>query len=34
MKPDSLSAARFEDLVTEFNDAAGVIPPRGGGGFG
>jgi hypothetical protein len=25
---------RFEDLVTEFNDAEGVTPPRGGGGFG
>jgi hypothetical protein len=34
MKPDSPSAARFEYLVTEFNDAEGVIPPRGGSGFG
>ena len=33
MKPDSPSAARFEYLVTEFNDAEGVTPPRGGGGF-
>jgi hypothetical protein len=34
MQPDSQSTARFEDLVTEFNDAEGVTPPRGGGGFG
>jgi len=34
MQPDSPSTARFEDLVTEFNDAEGVTPPRGGGGFG
>jgi hypothetical protein len=34
MKPDSPSAARFEYLVIEFNDAEGVTPPRGGGGFG
>jgi len=34
MKPDSPSAARFEYLVTEFNDAEGVTPPVGGGGFG
>jgi hypothetical protein len=34
MKPDSPSAARFEDLVAEFNDVEGVTPPRGGSGFG
>ena len=34
MQPDSPSTARFEDLVTEFNDAEGVTPPRGGSGFG
>jgi hypothetical protein len=34
MQPDSPSAARFEDLVTEFNDVDGVTPPRGGAGFG
>jgi hypothetical protein len=34
MKPDSPSAARFEYLVIEFNDAEGVTPPRAGGGFG
>jgi hypothetical protein len=34
MKPDSPSAARFEDLVTEFNDVEGVTPPSGGSGFG
>jgi hypothetical protein len=34
MQPDSPSTTRFEDLVTEFNDAEGVTPPRGGGGFG
>jgi hypothetical protein len=34
MQPDSPSAARFEDLVTEFNDVDGVVPPRGGAGFG
>jgi hypothetical protein len=32
MQPES--TARFEDLVTEFNDAEGVTPPRGGSGFG
>ena len=26
--------ARFEDMVTEFNDAEGVTPPCGGSGFG
>jgi hypothetical protein len=31
MQADSPSTARFEDLVTEFNDADGVTPPRGGG---
>src|SRR5580692_4939858 len=31
MQPDSQSTARFEDLVTEFNDAEGVTPPTGGG---
>jgi hypothetical protein len=34
MQPDSPSKARFEDLVTEFNDVEGVTPPRGGVGFG
>ena len=34
MQPDSPSRARFEDLVTEFNDVEGVTPPRGGAGFG
>jgi len=34
MQPDSPSTARFEDLVTEFNDAEGVTPPSGGSGFG
>jgi hypothetical protein len=34
MQPDPPSTARFEDLVTEFNDVEGVTPPRGGGGFG
>jgi hypothetical protein len=34
MQPDSPSTARFEDLVTEFNDVEGVTPPRGGAGFG
>ena len=34
MQPDSPSKARFEDLVTEFNDVDGVTPPRGGAGFG
>jgi hypothetical protein len=34
MQPDPPSRARFEDLVTEFNDADGVTPPRGGAGFG
>src|SRR5277367_5000742 len=34
MQPDSTSKARFEDLVTEFNDVEGVTPPRGGSGFG
>jgi hypothetical protein len=34
MQPDSPSRARFEDLVTEFNDVDGVTPPRGGAGFG
>jgi hypothetical protein len=34
MQPDSPSKARFEDLVTEFNDVEGVAPPRGGAGFG
>jgi hypothetical protein len=34
MQPDSPSRARFEDLVTEFNDVEGVTPPRGGRGFG
>src|ERR1700733_12367794 len=34
MQPDSSSKARFEDLVTEFNDVEGVTPPRGGAGFG
>ncbi|HEY5394927.1 MAG TPA: hypothetical protein VIL16_05975 [Trebonia sp.] len=34
MQPDSPSKARFEDLVTEFNDVEGVTPPRGGAGFG
>jgi hypothetical protein len=34
MQPDSPSRARFEDLVTEFNDVDGVAPPRGGAGFG
>jgi hypothetical protein len=34
MQPGSPSTARFEDLVTEFNDVDGVTPPRGGSGFG
>jgi hypothetical protein len=34
MQPDSPPKARFEDLVTEFNDVEGVTPPRGGAGFG
>jgi hypothetical protein len=34
MQPKSPSGARFEDLVTEFNDVDGVTPPRGGAGFG
>jgi hypothetical protein len=34
MQPDRPSRARFEDLVTEFNDVDGVTPPRGGAGFG
>src|ERR1700729_1561211 len=34
MQPDSSSKARFEDLVTAFNDVEGVTPPRGGAGFG
>jgi hypothetical protein len=34
MQPNSPSKARFEDLVTEFNDVEGVAPPRGGAGFG
>jgi hypothetical protein len=34
MQPDSPSKARFEDLVTEFNDVEGVTPPRAGRGFG
>ena len=34
MQPDSPSKARFEDLVTEFNDVEGVTPPSGGSGFG
>jgi hypothetical protein len=34
MQPKSQSRARFEDLVTEFNDVDGVTPPRGGVGFG
>jgi len=34
MQPDSPSAARFEDLVTEFNDVDGVTPPQAGAGFG
>ena len=34
MQPKSQSGARFEDLVTEFNDVDGVTPPRGGAGFG
>ena len=34
MQPKSPSKARFEDLVTEFNDVDGVTPPRGGAGFG
>ena len=34
MQPDSPSTARFEDLVTEFNDVEGVTPPRGDSGFG
>src|ERR1700722_15336401 len=34
MQPDSPSTARFEDLVTEFNDVEGVTPPRAGAGFG
>jgi hypothetical protein len=34
MQPKSPSTARFEDLVTEFNDVDGVTPPRGGAGFG
>src|ERR1700722_13740595 len=34
MQPDSPSKARFEDLVTEFNDVEGGTPPRGGAGFG
>jgi hypothetical protein len=34
MQPDSPSKARFEDLVTEFNDVDGVTPPRAGAGFG
>jgi hypothetical protein len=34
MQPDSPSKARFEDLVTKFNDVDGVTPPRGGAGFG
>ena len=34
MQPDSPPRARFEDLVTEFNDVDGVTPPRGGAGFG
>jgi hypothetical protein len=25
---------RFDELVSEFNDVAGVTPPRGGSGFG
>ena len=34
MQPDPPSRARFEDLVTEFNDVDGVTPPSGGAGFG
>ena len=34
MQPEVPSQARFEDLVTEFNDVDGVTLPRGGGGFG
>jgi hypothetical protein len=34
MQPESPSKARFEDLVTEFNNVDGVTPPRGGAGFG
>jgi hypothetical protein len=34
MQPGSPDRARFEDLVTEFNDVDGVTPPRGGAGFG
>ena len=34
MQPGSPSKARFEDLVTEFNDVDGGTPPRGGAGFG
>ena len=34
MQQDSPSTARFEDLVTEFNDVEGVTLPRGGSGFG
>src|SRR5580700_9118114 len=34
MQSDSPSKARFEDVVTEFNDVDGVTPPRGGAGFG
>ena len=34
MQTDPPSRARFEDLVTEFNDVDGVTPPRGGAGFG
>ena len=34
MQPESPSKARFEDLVTEFNNVDGVTPPRSGAGFG
>jgi hypothetical protein len=34
MQPESASRARFEDLVTEFNDVDGVTLPRAGAGFG
>jgi hypothetical protein len=34
MQPDSPSKARFEDVVTAFNDVDGVTPPRSGAGFG
>ena len=34
MQPDTPSTARFEDLVTEFNDAEGVTLPGSGSGSG